>query len=74
MRTLYDVQMLLKRFGVYVYVGRRLWDIELMQIELKSLNEEGLIEDDVYIPAALVLRKEHRLEEEKEQKIVQDEE
>lgn len=67
MRTLYDVQMLLKRFGIYVYVGKRLWDIELMQIELKSLNEEGLIEDEVYIPAALVLRHEHRIEELKEQ-------
>ncbi|MGX7419632.1 YqgQ family protein [Carnobacterium gallinarum] len=68
MRTLYDVQMLLKRFGVYVYVGKRLWDIELMQIELKSLNEEGLVSDEVYIPAALVLRQEHRIEEEKERR------
>ena len=41
MRTLYDVQQLLRRFGIYVYVGKRLWDIELMQIELKSLNDEG---------------------------------
>lgn len=69
MRILYDVQLLLKRFGIYVYVGERLWDIEMMSIELKSLKESGLIEDDVYIPAALVLRKEHRMEEEK-QKII----
>lgn len=66
MRILYDVQLLLKRFGIYVYVGERLWDIEMMSIELKSLKDSGLIEDDVYIPAALVLRKEHRLEEEKQ--------
>ena len=69
MRILYDVQLLLKRFGIYVYVGERLWDIEMMSIELKSLKDSGLIEDDVYIPAALVLRKEHRMEEEK-QKII----
>ena len=30
MKTLYDVQQLLKRFGIFVYVGKRLWDIELM--------------------------------------------
>ncbi|MCO6017380.1 YqgQ family protein [Carnobacterium divergens] len=69
MRILYDVQLLLKRFGIYVYVGERLWDIEMMSIELKSLKDSGLIDDDVYIPAALVLRKEHRMEEEK-QKII----
>ncbi|AOA00273.1 DUF910 domain-containing protein [Carnobacterium divergens] len=72
MRILYDVQLLLKRFGIYVYVGERLWDIEMMSIELKSLKDSGLIEDDVYIPAALVLRKEHRLEEEKQKNISMD--
>lgn len=72
MRILYDVQLLLKRFGIYVYVGERLWDIEMMSIELKSLKDSGLIEDDVYIPAALVLRKEHRLEEEKQKNINMD--
>lgn len=36
METLYDVQQLLKQFGVYVYVGKRIYDIELMQIELKT--------------------------------------
>lgn len=72
MRILYDVQLLLKRFGIYVHVGERLWDIEMMSIELKSLKDSGLIEDDVYIPAALVLRKEHRLEEEKQKNISMD--
>ena len=72
MRILYDVQLLLKRFGIYVYVVERLWDIEMMSIELKSLKDSGLIEDDVYIPAALVLRKEHRLEEEKQKNISMD--
>ena len=32
LRTLYDVQQLLKQFNVFVYVGKRLWDIELMAI------------------------------------------
>lgn len=67
MKTLYDVQALLKRFGIYVYVGKRIWDIELMQIELKSLKDEGLIDEAQYLSAVLVLRHEHRIEEQKEQ-------
>ena len=51
MRTLYDVQQLLKRFGIYVYIGKRMWDIELMMVELKKLHENGLIENDEYLPA-----------------------
>ena len=50
METLYDVQQLLKQFGVYVYVGKRIYDIELMQIELKNfydspLDRSGCISD-----------------------------
>ena len=33
MKTLYDVQQLLKNFGIFVYVGKRMWDIELMALE-----------------------------------------
>ena len=32
METLYDVQQLLKQFGVYIYVGKRIYDIELIQM------------------------------------------
>jgi len=64
MRTLYDVQQLLKRFGIYVYIGKRIWDIELMMVELKKLHENGLIENDEYLPALLILKQEHRKEEE----------
>lgn len=66
MKTLYDVQQLLKRFGIIVYLGKRLYDIELMKIELKGLYDNGLIEKDDYILAELILRQEHRLELEKE--------
>ena len=64
MRTLYDVQQLLKRFGIYVYIGKRIWDIELMMIELKKLHENGLIENDEYLSALLILKQEHRKEDE----------
>lgn len=66
MKTLYDVQQLLKRFGIIIYLGKRLYDIELMKIELEGLYQNGLIEKDDYILAELILRREHRLEMEKE--------
>ena len=51
LRTLYDVQQLLKQFNVFVYVGKRLWDIELMAIELDNLYQAGVLERDVYMKA-----------------------
>ena len=43
MKTLYDVQQLLKNFGIFVYVGKRMWDIELMALELDHLYKVLLI-------------------------------
>ncbi|WP_302188721.1 YqgQ family protein [uncultured Streptococcus sp.] len=68
MKTLFDVQQLLKRFGIYIYIGKRLYDIEVMKLELKKLYENGLIDKTEYLEAELVLRHEHRLEMEKENK------
>ncbi|MGT2960429.1 YqgQ family protein [Streptococcus caballi] len=68
MKTLFDVQQLLKRFGIYVYIGKRLYDIEVMKIELERLYDNGLIEKEDYLQAELILRREHRLELEKEDK------
>ncbi|MGT2887006.1 YqgQ family protein [Streptococcus didelphis] len=66
MKTLYDVQQLLKNFGIYIYMGKRLYDIEMMKIELKRIYDKGLIEKSEYLRAELVLRQEHRIELEKE--------
>ena len=62
-RTLYDVQQLLKEFNVYVYVGKRLYDIELIAIELDHLYQAGVVDNANYMKAKIVLRKEHREEE-----------
>lgn len=66
MKTLYDVQQLLKKFGIYVYVGKRLYDIELMKLELVKLYDNKLLGKEDYLKAELILRQEHRLEMEKE--------
>ena len=65
-RTLYDVQQLLQEFNVFVYVGKRLYDIELMAIELDHLYEAGVVDNQTYMKAKIVLRKEHREEEQRE--------
>ncbi len=66
MKTLYDVQQLLKKFNIYVYVGKRLWDIEVMALELDHLHQARLISHDEFIHAKLVLTREHRIEEKEE--------
>ncbi|MDN2452598.1 YqgQ family protein [Lactobacillus sp. UCMA15818] len=63
MKTLYDVQQLLKKFGVFVYVGKRLWDIELMALEIDNLYQAGVIDKQTFLNAKLVLTREHRVEE-----------
>ena len=67
-RTLYDVQQLLKEFNIYVYVGKRLYDIELMAIELDNLHQAGVVDQTTYMKAKIVLRKEHREEEKRNEK------
>ena len=66
-RTLYDVQQLLKEFNVFVYVGKRLYDIELMAIELDNLHQACVVDQSTYMKAKIVLRKEHREELKREQ-------
>ncbi|WP_270330601.1 YqgQ family protein [Lapidilactobacillus dextrinicus] len=66
-RHYYDVQQLLKRFGSYVYMGNRLWDIEMTGVELKKIHDAGLIDDLTYTHAKLVLRHEHELEQKRSQ-------
>ena len=66
MKTLYDVQQLLKQFGIVVCLGKRLYDIEMMKIELEALYQNALIDKENYLIAEMILRREHRIEMEKE--------
>jgi len=67
METLFDVQQLLKQFGIYVYLGKRLYDIELIAIEVKNLHNAHLIDDQTYAKVRLILKREHRIEENREE-------
>ncbi len=66
MKTLYDVQQVLKKFGIFVYLGNRLFDIELMEIEFRKLYEGRLIDEKLFRSGILVLKREHRLEEKRQ--------
>ena len=57
MKTLYDVQQFLKQFGILVYMGKRLYDIELMKIELSRIYDAGLMDKLDYLEAEAVLRR-----------------
>ncbi|AIM15604.1 MULTISPECIES: YqgQ family protein [Neobacillus] len=58
MKTIYDIQQLLKRFGTVIYIGDRVADLELMEEELKELYKSQLIETKDYQTALLILRQE----------------
>ncbi len=65
MKTIYDIQQLLKQFGTFIYIGDRVSDLELMEAELRELYHSQLIETKEYQSALLILRHEIRLEREK---------
>ncbi len=65
MKNMYDVQQYLKQYGTYVYIGDRLADLELMELEIKELFQSQLI-DRLELQLALgILRHEIQLEREK---------
>ncbi|WP_210365930.1 YqgQ family protein [Bacillus sp. REN3] len=65
MKTIYDIQQFLKKYGTVIYIGDRLADLELMESELKELFQSQLIETKEYQSALLLLRHEIQLEKEK---------
>jgi uncharacterized protein YqgQ len=67
MRTIFEVQQLLKQYGVFVYIGNRVADLQLMELELKELYQSQLVEPKEYQMALLLLRQQIAVEKEKEQ-------
>lgn len=57
-RTIYDIQQLLKQFGGFIYIGDRVSDLELMEDEVRELYKSQLIDSKDYQMALLLLRQE----------------
>lgn len=58
MKDLLSIINLLKRFGIFIYTGNRHDDIDLMLSEVKDLYESGLLLEEDYLKAVLILRSE----------------
>jgi uncharacterized protein YqgQ len=65
MKTIYDIQQLLKRFGTIIYIGDRVADLELMEEEVKELYKAQFIDAMDFQTAILLLRHEAQLLREK---------
>lgn len=60
LKTIYDVQQLLRKFGTFIYTGDRFGDLELMEMEINELHKLEFIRIEEYQLAKLLLRKEKR--------------
>lgn len=67
-KTIYDIQQFLKKFGTIIYVGDRVADLELMETEIQELYNSQLIETKDYQSAIFLLRQEIVWETEKRAK------
>ncbi|MCQ6278096.1 YqgQ family protein [Bacillus sp. EB600] len=65
MKTVYEVQQFLKQFGTIIYVGDRVADLELMEMELRELYQSNLVETKEYQTALLILRHERQMEKDR---------
>ncbi|MGL4522939.1 MAG: YqgQ family protein [Bacilli bacterium] len=55
MRTVYDVQQHLKRFGTFIYTGDRKSDLEMMRSELKEMFTSQMIDTKDFQAATIVI-------------------
>lgn len=58
MKTVYDVQALLRRFGTYIYYGDRKAELEFMLDELKELYAAEMIAREDFLTAAGIVKNE----------------
>ncbi|MGM8213499.1 YqgQ family protein [Virgibacillus sp. W0430] len=56
MKTVFDVQQFLKRYGIFIYTGDRTGDLDLMEIELAALYRSKVIPLHDYQVAIRILR------------------
>lgn len=61
MKSIYDIQQYLKKFGAIIYIGDRIADLELMESEIHELYRSQLMDVRDYQTAVLLLRHEIQL-------------
>ena len=66
MKTIYDVQQYLKKYGAILYIGDRIGDLQLLKAEIKELNNAQLMNKQDFETAIFLLNQEiQHVEEEK---------
>ncbi|MFV8826635.1 YqgQ family protein [Alkalihalobacterium sp. APHAB7] len=63
MRTFYDVQQLLKKYGTFIYTKNRHVDALMMEEEIREMYEFGMLDKQLFQEALLILKKEQREEQ-----------
>ncbi|AKG05713.1 MULTISPECIES: YqgQ family protein [Salimicrobium] len=70
MKTIYDIQQFLKKFGTIIYVGDREAGLELMEDEIQELYKSQCMTQEDYRMAILLLRSEIAREKDRKRKEV----
>jgi uncharacterized protein YqgQ len=65
LKTIYDVQKLLIKYGTLIYIGDRLADLEMMEEELRELYQSQLLEAHDYKIGLLIVRQAVQIEKDK---------
>ncbi len=68
MNSVYDVAQLLKKYGIIIYLGKREYDIEMMEHELTELFKHQILERELYAKARGILKQELIKEQKKNSK------
>ncbi|HLQ95805.1 MAG TPA: YqgQ family protein [Pseudogracilibacillus sp.] len=58
MENMYDVRKLLKQYGIFIYTGEPVSDIEMMKTEVQELYKFQMIDTKTYQNALLVINTE----------------
>jgi uncharacterized protein YqgQ len=64
MKTIYDIQQFLKKFGTFIYLGDRVAELEMMLSEIKEIYQAQMMDTKDYQMAVLLLRQEIQREKE----------
>ncbi|MCK1991501.1 YqgQ family protein [Peribacillus muralis] len=69
MKSFYDLQQYLKRFGTFIYIGDRVAELELMEAEIREIHRMQMMDTKDYQMAILLIRQQLSIELEKQKKI-----
>ncbi|MFC0014816.1 MULTISPECIES: YqgQ family protein [Allobacillus] len=56
METFLDVLQLLKKYGIFIYIGDRLAEFNLMEQEINELYQNKLITNEEYMRALFIIK------------------